>query len=41
VVLGRSLGWFAELPSAPADEVVDLLVSALGTLTGAEPDGSG
>jgi AcrR family transcriptional regulator len=41
VVLGRSLGWFDELGSAPADEVAALVVSALGGLTGAEPDGSG
>ena len=41
VALGRSLGWFAELGSDPADEVVDLIVTALGRLTGAEGDGTG
>jgi AcrR family transcriptional regulator len=41
VVLGRSLGWFGELGSEPADEVVDLIVRALEGLTGAEGDGIG
>ncbi len=41
VALGRSLGWFAELGSEPADEVVELIVTALGGLTGAEGDGTG
>jgi len=33
VALGRSLGWFAEMGSAPHQELVELLVDALGTLT--------
>ncbi len=38
VVLGRSLGWFEPLGSVPADEVAELVVDALGRLTGAERD---
>lgn len=38
VVLGRSLGWFDGLGSVPADEVVSLVVGALGGLTGADVD---
>ena len=34
LVLGRSLGWFEELRSAPRDEVVALIVDALGAITG-------
>jgi len=32
--LGRSLGWFDEIRSAPRDEVVALIVDALGAITG-------
>jgi AcrR family transcriptional regulator len=32
--LGRSLGWFDEMRSAPRDEVVALIVDALGAITG-------
>ena len=41
VVLGRSLGWFGALGAAPADEVAELVVDALGRLTGADPDATG
>jgi hypothetical protein len=41
VALGRSLGWFGELGAVPADELVDLVVGALGGLTGAEAGGTG
>jgi AcrR family transcriptional regulator len=37
-ILGRSLGWFDELRSAPRDEVVALIVDALGTITGDDPE---
>jgi AcrR family transcriptional regulator len=33
-ILGRSLGWFDEIRSAPRDEVVALIVDALGVITG-------
>jgi AcrR family transcriptional regulator len=36
--LGRSLGWFDELRSAPRDEVVSLIVDALGTITRDDPE---
>ena len=32
VALGRSLGWFEEMASAPGREMVDLFVGALGTV---------
>ena len=34
IVLGRSLGWFDEMRSVPRDEVVALIVEALGAMTG-------
>ena len=34
IILGRSLGWFDEIRSAPRDEVVALIVEALGAITG-------
>ena len=37
ISLGRSLGWFDEIRSAPRDELVALIVDALGAITG---DGS-
>jgi AcrR family transcriptional regulator len=37
-ILGRSLGWFDEIRSAPRDEVVALIVAALGAITGEEPE---
>jgi AcrR family transcriptional regulator len=36
--LGRSLGWFDEIRSAPRDEVVALIVDALGAITGDDPE---
>jgi AcrR family transcriptional regulator len=33
-ILGRSLGWFDEIRSVPRDEVVALIVDALGAITG-------
>jgi AcrR family transcriptional regulator len=36
-ILGRSLGWFDEIHSAPRDEVVALVVEALGAITGDDP----
>jgi AcrR family transcriptional regulator len=36
--LGRSLGWFDEIRSAPRDEVVTLIVDALGAITGDDPE---
>jgi hypothetical protein len=36
--LGCSLGWFNEIRSAPRDEVVPLLVDALGAITGDDPE---
>jgi AcrR family transcriptional regulator len=38
--LGRSLGWFDEMGSAPHDEVVALIVEALGAITGGDPERS-
>jgi AcrR family transcriptional regulator len=37
-ILGRSLGWFDEIRSAPRDEIVALIVAALGAITGEEPE---
>jgi hypothetical protein len=37
ISLGRSLGWFDEIRSVPSDELVALIVDALGTLTGDAP----
>jgi AcrR family transcriptional regulator len=37
-ILGRSLGWFDEVRSAPRDEVVALIVEALGSITGDDPE---
>jgi hypothetical protein len=37
ISLGRSLGWFEEIRSVPRDELVALIVDALGSITG---DGS-
>ena len=37
ISVGRSLGWFDELRSVPRDELVALIVDALGSITG---DGS-
>ncbi len=34
VALGRSLGWFVEMASVPPDELAELLVDALESLTG-------
>jgi AcrR family transcriptional regulator len=34
ISLGRSLGWFDEIRTAPRDEVVALIVDALGAITG-------
>jgi AcrR family transcriptional regulator len=34
LILGRSLGWYDEIRSAPHDEVVALIVDALGAITG-------
>jgi AcrR family transcriptional regulator len=36
--LGRSLGWFDEIRSAPRDEVVALIIEALGAITGDDPE---
>jgi AcrR family transcriptional regulator len=36
--LARSLGWFDEIRSAPRDEVVALIVDALGAITGDDPE---
>ncbi len=41
VVLGRSLGWFDELESAPGGQVAALVVDTLDTLMRTEPDGVG
>jgi hypothetical protein len=35
--LGRSLGWFDEIRSAPREEVVALIVDALGAIAGNDP----
>jgi hypothetical protein len=37
ISVGRSLGWFDEIRSVPRDELVALIVDALGSITG---DGS-
>jgi AcrR family transcriptional regulator len=37
-ILGRSLGWFDEIRSAPRDEIVALIVAALSAITGEEPE---
>ena len=34
ISLGRSLGWFDEIRSVPRDELVALIVDALGAITG-------
>jgi AcrR family transcriptional regulator len=34
ISLGRSLGWFEEIRSVPRDELVALIVDALGAITG-------
>jgi len=41
VVLGRSLGWFGAMSEVAVDELVGLIVEALGTMIGepAEPGG--
>ena len=36
--LGRSLGWFEEIRSAPRDEVVALIIDVLETITGHDPE---
>jgi AcrR family transcriptional regulator len=36
--LGRSLGWFDEMRSVPRDELVALIVDALGAVSGDGPD---
>jgi tetracycline repressor-like protein len=38
ISLGRSLGWFDEIRSVPRDELVALIVNALGTITGNGPE---
>ena len=37
IILGRSLGWFDEIRSVPRDELVALIVDALGSITGDVP----
>ena len=37
ITLGRSLGWFEEIRSVPRDELVALIVDALGAITGDGP----
>jgi AcrR family transcriptional regulator len=37
ISLGRSLGWFDEIRSVPRDELVALIVDALGAITGDAP----
>jgi len=37
ISLGRSLGWFEEIRSVPRDELVALIVDALGAITGDGP----
>jgi AcrR family transcriptional regulator len=37
ISLGRSLGWFDEIRSVPRDELVALIVDALGAITGDGP----
>ena len=36
ISLGRSLGWFDDMRSVPSDELVALIVDALGAITGEE-----
>jgi AcrR family transcriptional regulator len=38
ITLGRSLGWFDEIRSVPRDELVALIVDALGAITGDGPE---
>ena len=38
ISLGRSLGWFDEIRSVPRDELVALIVDALGAITGDGPE---
>ena len=38
ITLGRSLGWFEEIRSVPRDELVALIVDALGAITGGGPE---
>jgi AcrR family transcriptional regulator len=38
ITLGRSLGWFEEIRSVPRDELVALIVDALGAITGDGPE---
>ena len=38
IILGRSLGWFDEIRSAPRDEVVALILDALGAITRDPPE---
>jgi AcrR family transcriptional regulator len=38
VSVGRSLGWFDEIRSVPRDELVALIVDALGSITGDAPE---
>jgi hypothetical protein len=38
VTLGRSLGWFEELGTVPREELVALVVDALGAVAGPGPD---
>ena len=38
ISLGRSLGWFDEIRSVPRDELVALIVDALGAITGHGPE---
>ena len=38
LIVGRSLGWFDEMRSAPRDEVVALILDALGAITGDPPE---
>ena len=40
ISLGRSLGWFDEIRSVPRDELVALIVDALGAITGDGPEGA-
>jgi hypothetical protein len=37
VALGRSLGWFGEMASVPTEEMVGLLVEALGAMIDEQP----
>ena len=38
ITLGRSLGWFDAIRSVPRDELVALIVDALGAITGNGPE---